>query len=223
MKKMNLVKKCSLALISIMLTAFLAACSNGSSSSSDSGSGGGGGSSSTGLKEGKAPAIELFATIEVPNDWDKNTRLELSAGSWEYLDVDKGAMYTEVRQTTFPITDTSGSLDCSSAKEFRLISLTDQQINDLKGADAEEELDYIKSSKGCLSYIFDKAYMDTKSKVLVLEKAITPTYANVGKGKELPLSYNTINHVKTDSTSNPTKYIVYFDSNGNSYYTFAKK
>lgn len=222
MKKMNLVKKCSLALISIMLTAFLAACSNGgSSSSSDSGSGGGGGGSgSTGIKEGKAPATELFAESEVSTDW--NSALVLSAGSWDYLAVTEGTAYTRVLKTTFIVTDPDdGELDCSSAKEIRIISLTDQEINNLKGADAEEELAHIKSSNGCGSFAQDKAYMDTKSKVLVLEQAITPSIGNVGKGKPLPVAYPAADQIKADSTSNQTKYKLYFGSD--TCYYFAKK
>ncbi len=190
------------------------------------GGSGGGSSSSFAITEKTAPSPALFADSEVPNDWTYNDRgtllLQFSVGDWAYLHSSDWTSTIEQVYATYMITSSPGTIDCSSAKEVVLIPLTDSQISELKGSDAEDELGYIISSKGKSSFNEDNVYLDTNAKILVLEKTVTATRLNTDKGRDNPLPFLSAKAIKVDDVDNPTKYKVVFDDDGKRCAYYAK-
>lgn len=169
----------------------------------------GGSESSGSVKTGNAPDAVLCTDEEVPYEWNYENRgvlsIILSSGTWKYTNISTtGSTIIDEIYAIYTI-DTEGTgITCTEAYERRKVLLNDNQIEDLKGPYASEELEYITGN-----YQYDNVYCDFNKKILVMEKPINPTNRlKTDHGRELPLACVTTPSITVDSVNNPTKYKV---------------
>ena len=163
------------------------------------------------LQTGKAPDPYILEDNDVPNEWTYQDRqvpaLKLTEGIWDYVDLAARTWNNDEKYGYYTVNETEGTTYLTVTKEVIKIPLTDSQINELKGEDAEDEFEELTASHS--SFEYDNAYCDFDAKILVLEK----NENKKEREREIPLWCMTAKYIKADNVENPTKYKVVWYEN----------
>lgn len=147
----------------------------------------------------------------MPYEWTYEVNqilsIVLSDGEWKYTDIETTGTNRREIYADYTVNTTDGFVTCTGAIEIRKIPLSDSNIEELQGADADEELEYLAGS-----YTSYEPFCDFNAKVLCLKKTIANDFSSLrgvtDHNRPLPLACMTTPTIKVDSITNPTKYKV---------------